>query len=129
MSCGEFPGVANAIFDSGLLAADLRVSKRGVRPMPLSQGLIEAGAELGVLLLPFILGLQCSGGELKKNLRFGLPAPIFPVLWQHQSSRRFSLTVRREAAKPPRVDRWRQRISGSHFEVGGPSPSPSLAGW
>jgi len=56
------------------LLAGLVLSKRGVAPIPLSQGFIEAGAEIGVLLLLFMLGLECSGEELKKNLRFGLPA-------------------------------------------------------
>jgi len=58
------------------LLAGLIVSKRGVAPIPLSQGFIEAGAEIGVLLLLFMLGLECTGEELKKNLRFGLPAGI-----------------------------------------------------
>jgi CPA2 family monovalent cation:H+ antiporter-2 len=56
------------------LLAGLVLSKRGVAPIPLSQGFIEAGAEIGVLMLLFMLGLECSGEELKHNLRFGLPA-------------------------------------------------------
>lgn len=52
----------------------LALSRRGVAPIPLSQGFIEAGAEIGVLMLLFMLGLESSGEELKKNLRFGLPA-------------------------------------------------------
>jgi CPA2 family monovalent cation:H+ antiporter-2 len=56
------------------LLAGLVLSKRGVVPIPLSQGFIEAGAEIGVLMLLFMLGLECSGEELKSNLRSGLPA-------------------------------------------------------
>ena len=34
------------------------------------------GAEIGVLLLLFMLGLEYSGDELKKSLRAGLPAGV-----------------------------------------------------
>jgi monovalent cation:H+ antiporter-2, CPA2 family len=46
----------------------------GVLPLHLSQNAIGTGGEIGVLLLLFMLGLECNGEELVKNLRFGLPA-------------------------------------------------------
>jgi predicted Kef-type K+ transport protein len=56
------------------LLAGLVLSKRGVAPIPISQSFIEAGAEIGVLMLLFMLGLEYGGEELKRNLQFGLPA-------------------------------------------------------
>jgi monovalent cation:H+ antiporter-2, CPA2 family len=56
------------------LLAGLALGNGGLMPLPLSQGFIGTGAEIGVLLLLFMLGLEYSGEDLKKNLRFGLPA-------------------------------------------------------
>jgi CPA2 family monovalent cation:H+ antiporter-2 len=56
------------------LLAGLAFGNGGLFPLPLSRDFIGTGAEIGVLLLLFMLGLECSGEELKKNLRFGLPA-------------------------------------------------------
>jgi CPA2 family monovalent cation:H+ antiporter-2 len=58
------------------LLAGLALGNGGLAPLPLSQGFIGTGAEIGVLLLLFMLGLEYSGEDLKKNLRFGLPAGI-----------------------------------------------------
>jgi monovalent cation:H+ antiporter-2, CPA2 family len=58
------------------LLAGLAFGNGGLAPLPLSQGFIGTGAEIGVLLLLFMLGLECSGEDLKKNLRFGLPAGV-----------------------------------------------------
>jgi len=58
------------------LLAGLALGNGGLAPLPLSQTFIGTGAEIGVLLLLFMLGLECSGEELKKNLRFGLPAGV-----------------------------------------------------
>ncbi len=69
--------IANRLCFSAIplyLLAGLFLSKRGVVPLPLSQSFIEAGAEIGVLLLLFMLGLECSAEDLKRNLRIGLPA-------------------------------------------------------
>jgi CPA2 family monovalent cation:H+ antiporter-2 len=52
----------------------LALGNGGLLPLPLSRDFIGTGAEIGVLLLLFMLGLECSGDELKKNLRLGLPA-------------------------------------------------------
>ncbi len=58
------------------LLAGLAFGNGGLAPLPLSQGFIGTGAEIGVLLLLFMLGLEYSGEVLKKNLRFGLLAGI-----------------------------------------------------
>jgi CPA2 family monovalent cation:H+ antiporter-2 len=62
------------------LLAGLALGDGGLAPLPLSQGFIGTGAEIGVLLLLFMLGLEYSGEDLKKNLRFGLPAGIVDFL-------------------------------------------------
>ncbi|MGB8770700.1 MAG: cation:proton antiporter [Candidatus Korobacteraceae bacterium] len=58
------------------LLAGLAFGNGGLLPLPLSRDFIGTGAEIGVLLLLFMLGLECSGEELKKNLRFGLLAGL-----------------------------------------------------
>ena len=56
------------------LLAGLALGNGGLLPLPLSRESIGTGAEIGVLLLLFMLGLECSGEELKRNLRLGLAA-------------------------------------------------------
>jgi monovalent cation:H+ antiporter-2, CPA2 family len=56
------------------LLLGLALGNGGLLPLHLSQNVIGTGGEVGVLLLLFMLGLECSGEELVKNLRFGLPA-------------------------------------------------------
>ncbi len=56
------------------LLAGLALGDGGLFPLPLSRDFIGTGAEIGVLLLLFMLGLDCSGAELQHNLRSGLPA-------------------------------------------------------
>ena len=56
------------------LLLGLALGNGGLLPLKLSQNVIGTGGEVGVLLLLFMLGLECSGEELVKNLRFGLPA-------------------------------------------------------
>lgn len=75
--------IANRLCFSAIplyLLAGLFLSKRGIVPLPLSQSFIRAGAEIGVLLLLFMLGLECSAEELKRNLSAGLPAGIMDFL-------------------------------------------------
>src|SRR5271170_5400858 len=62
------------------LLAGLFLSKRGIVPLPLSQSFIQAGSEIGVLLLLFMLGLESSADQLKQNLRVGLPAGAMDFL-------------------------------------------------
>jgi CPA2 family monovalent cation:H+ antiporter-2 len=56
------------------LLLGLAFGNGGLLPLDMSQGAIGTGAEIGVLLLLFMLGLECGGEELTKNLRRGLPA-------------------------------------------------------
>ena len=56
------------------LLLGLAFGNGGLLPLRMSQDAIGTGGEVGVLLLLFMLGLECSGEELTKNLRFGLPA-------------------------------------------------------
>src|SRR5580700_9035452 len=62
------------------LLAGLAFGNGGLAPLPLSRGFIGTGAEIGVLLLLFMLGLEYSGEDLKKNLRIGLPAGMVDLL-------------------------------------------------
>jgi len=62
------------------LLAGLALGNGGLLPLPLSRDSIGTGAEIGVLLLLFMLGLECSGEELKQNLRLGLPAGMVDFL-------------------------------------------------
>ncbi len=56
------------------LLAGLAFGNGGLLPLSLSQQFIHIGAEIGVLLLLFMLGLEYTGEELRTNLRRGLPA-------------------------------------------------------
>lgn len=58
------------------LLAGLAFGNGGLAPLNVSAGFIHLGAEIGVLLLLFMLGLQYTGGELVENLRGGFPAAI-----------------------------------------------------
>ncbi len=46
----------------------------GLLPLQFSESFIGTGAEIGVLLLLFMLGLEYNGDELMRDLRSGLPA-------------------------------------------------------
>jgi CPA2 family monovalent cation:H+ antiporter-2 len=56
------------------LLAGLALGNGGLLPLNLSKAFIEMGAEIGVLLLLFMLGLEYTGEELKDNLRRGSSA-------------------------------------------------------
>jgi CPA2 family monovalent cation:H+ antiporter-2 len=58
------------------LLAGLAFGNGGLAPLNVSTDLIHIGAEIGVLLLLFMLGLEYTGEELKENLRGGFPAGI-----------------------------------------------------
>jgi CPA2 family monovalent cation:H+ antiporter-2 len=53
------------------LLAGLAFGNGGLLPLNLSRDFIHIGAEIGVLLLLFMLGLEYSGEQLKQNLRAG----------------------------------------------------------
>jgi CPA2 family monovalent cation:H+ antiporter-2 len=54
------------------LLAGLAFGNGGIAPLQISQEFIHIGAEIGVLLLLFMLGLEYTGEELKHHLRTGL---------------------------------------------------------
>jgi monovalent cation:H+ antiporter-2, CPA2 family len=56
------------------LLAGLAFGNGGLAPLKLTENFIHIGAEIGVLLLLFMLGLEYSGEELKANLRVVFPA-------------------------------------------------------
>jgi monovalent cation:H+ antiporter-2, CPA2 family len=58
------------------LLAGLAFGKGGLAPLNLSAGFTHIGAEIGVLLFLFMLGLEYTGAELVANLRRALPAAI-----------------------------------------------------
>jgi len=58
------------------LVAGLAFGNGGLAPLNLTSNFIHIGAEIGVLLLLFMLGLEYGGQELKANLRTGLPAGV-----------------------------------------------------
>jgi len=58
------------------LIAGLAMGKGGFVPLHFSEQFIEVGAEIGVILLLFMLGLEYTGEELSGSLRRGLRAGI-----------------------------------------------------
>ncbi len=54
------------------LLAGLCFGNGGIAPLHLSENFIHLGAEIGVLLLLFMLGLEYTGEELRAQLRAGL---------------------------------------------------------
>jgi CPA2 family monovalent cation:H+ antiporter-2 len=58
------------------LLAGLAFGNGGLAPLNLSAGFTHIGAEIGVLLLLFMLGLEYTGSELVANLRSAFPAAI-----------------------------------------------------
>src|SRR5262249_40462964 len=58
------------------LIAGLAFGNGGLLPLNFSEDFIKVGAEIGVLLLLFMLGLEYTGEELRANLRAGLPAGL-----------------------------------------------------
>ena len=58
------------------LLSGLAFGNGGLAPLKLTENFIHVGAEIGVLLLLFMLGLEYSGEQLKANLRLGFSAGI-----------------------------------------------------
>jgi len=62
------------------LIAGLCFGKGGVAPLDLSQDFIRLGAELGVLLLLFVLGLEYGAGKLRQSLRSAARPGLVDIL-------------------------------------------------
>jgi len=62
------------------LLAGLAFGKGGLAPLPLSLDFIHVGAEIGVLLLLFMLGLEYTGEQLKQQMKTGLPAGLVDLV-------------------------------------------------
>jgi CPA2 family monovalent cation:H+ antiporter-2 len=58
------------------LLAGLAFGNGGLLPLNVSEEFTHIGAEMGVLLLLFMLGLEYTGEDLKKNLRTGFPSGV-----------------------------------------------------
>lgn len=61
------------------LLAGLAFGEGGLAPLKLSENFVRIGAEIGVLLLLFMLGLEYTGEQLKKSLRIGFAAGIIDL--------------------------------------------------
>lgn len=53
------------------LLAGLAFGRGGILPLNFTEGFVNLGAEIGVILLLFMLGLEYTGEELQKNLSAG----------------------------------------------------------
>jgi len=62
------------------LIGGLAFGNGGVVPLRLSRNFIQLGAEIGVLLLLFMLGLEYSGEQLRRNLRSGAGGALLDLL-------------------------------------------------
>ncbi len=58
------------------LLAGLAFGNGGLLPLNFSNEFIEVGSEIGVLLLLFMLGLEYSGEQLKRNLASGISGGV-----------------------------------------------------
>ncbi len=62
------------------LLGGLAFGKGGIEPLDVSKAFIRDGAEIGVLLLLFMLGLEYSGPELRHNLKSGMKGGLIDLL-------------------------------------------------
>ncbi|WP_425565479.1 cation:proton antiporter [Pilimelia columellifera] len=62
------------------LLAGLAFGQGGIHPLAASEGFIEIGAEIGVVLLLVMLGLEYSADELIGNLRAAAPAGLIDAV-------------------------------------------------
>ena len=62
------------------LLAGLAFGNGGLAPLNVSADFVHVGAEIGLLLLLFMLGLEYTGEQLKENLRAGFGAGIVDLV-------------------------------------------------
>lgn len=62
------------------LLAGLAFGNGGLAPLNVSADFVHVGAEIGLLLLLFMLGLEYTGEQLKENLRAGFAAGIVDLV-------------------------------------------------
>src|SRR3954452_16287712 len=58
------------------LLGGLAFGNGGLLPLRFSEDFLHVGAEVGVMLLLFMLGLEYTGEELRANLRTGFAAGV-----------------------------------------------------
>jgi CPA2 family monovalent cation:H+ antiporter-2 len=63
------------------LVAGLAFGEGGLAPLSFSEGFIRTGAQIGVVLLLFMLGLEYTGQQLQETLRFGVKGGIADLLF------------------------------------------------
>src|SRR5262249_31536331 len=61
------------------LLGGLAFGNGGLLPLQFSEEFVHVGAEIGVILLLFMLGLEYTGEELRANLRTSLPAGVLDL--------------------------------------------------
>src|SRR5947209_7995230 len=62
------------------LLGGLAFGNGGLIPLNFTEDFVHVGAEIGVILLLFMLGLEYTGDELKANLRTGFAAGVADLL-------------------------------------------------
>jgi len=62
------------------LLAGLAFGNGGILPLQFSEEFVHIGAEIGVILLLFMLGLEYSAEELSASLKTALPAGAFDLI-------------------------------------------------
>jgi CPA2 family monovalent cation:H+ antiporter-2 len=62
------------------LLGGLAFGNGGLIPLNVTEEFVQVGAEIGVILLLFMLGLEYTGEQLRDNLRSGLPAGLIDLL-------------------------------------------------
>ncbi|GAB7041457.1 MULTISPECIES: cation:proton antiporter [Catenuloplanes] len=75
------------------LIAGLAFGEGGLLPLSASEEFIEVGAEMGVILLLVMLGLEYSAGELVGNLRSSAPAGLIDAVLNAVPGAAFALLM------------------------------------
>src|SRR3954453_9939874 len=75
------------------LLAGLAFGQGGLIPLSASEEFISVGAEIGVILLLVMLGLEYSAGELMSNLRSAAPSGVLDALLNALPGAAFALLL------------------------------------